>query len=104
MKLFELINYIFIFFIQRNKPKSDSDAASNAFLEVLLYCLLIIFAPIVTFFVAKNFVLDHYLEPVYSCIWSAISAVIALHVALGLFLYRAYFSEDAAAKTPTKTD
>lgn len=97
------------FLPQRNKqsleqPKlSNNGSQQNVFVTVLLYCLLIIFAPIVTFFVSKTFILDNYLESVPSNIWAAILAVIALHIALGLFLYKAYFS-DSVPQSNRKQD
>lgn len=49
--------------------------------------------PIITFFASKYFVFDTILSltSVQSNIYAAVAAVITLHAALGLFLYRAYF-------------
>lgn len=102
------IIFVLIYFLKRNKqsleqPKSSDGSQSNVFVTVLMYCLLIIFSPIVTFFVSKTFIFDNYLESIPSNIWAAVLAVIALHVALGLFLYRAYFS-DSPSQSNQKQD
>lgn len=63
------------------------------FRVVFFYCILIIVLPVATFFGAKYIVFDTFLQlaPVTSNIYSAVAAVIALHIALGLYIYRAYF-------------
>lgn len=55
--------------------------------------------PIITFFATKYFLFDTILSltSVQSNIYAAVSAVIALHAALGLFLYRAYFDTPTAS-------
>lgn len=89
-----------IFCSQRNKTSietqnnQNNDQQRDIFFVILSYCLLIIISPIATFFGSKYFIFDSIFEPIPSNIWAAISAVVALHVALGLFLYRAYFSEE----------
>ncbi|XP_055383592.1 vacuolar ATPase assembly integral membrane protein VMA21 homolog [Condylostylus longicornis] len=74
--------------------KQSNNEAYNSFKVVLFYCLLIIFLPIVSFFGTKyilesNFDINH----IQTNIYSAISAVIGLHIALGLYIAKAYFSE-----------
>lgn len=84
--------------------QSSSDqitSESNTFLVVLFYCLLIIFSPIVAFFVSKVFIFDDWATPVKSNIYSAISAVVTLHVALGMYLYRA--SVDSSPATGSRS-
>ncbi|XP_055325143.1 vacuolar ATPase assembly integral membrane protein VMA21 homolog [Sitodiplosis mosellana] len=78
----------------QNSTPSAADKQRDIFFSILFYCLLIIISPIVTFFASKHFIFDSIFEPVPSNIWAAVSAVVTLHVALGLFLYRAYFSEE----------
>ncbi len=75
----------------------------ETFSTVLGYCVLILVMPILSFFVSKSFVLERVLgmsDP-DSAIWvnvvSAIVAVLVLHGALGIFIYKAYF-EGAPAK------
>lgn len=62
------------------------------FKTVFFYCLLIILLPIATFFLTKTFVFDAFLQldSIKSNICSAVAAVLALHFALGLYIYRAY--------------
>lgn len=74
---------------------------STAFKTALFYCLLIIFLPIVTFFSLKYMLFDSVLQAtsVQSNIYSAVAAVVALHFALGLYLYRAYSNAETAAAT-----
>lgn len=80
---------------QQSARKNDTKDY-NSFKVVLFYCLLIIFFPVFTFFSIKTFLFDNYfnLEPIRSNIYSAVSAVIALHIALGLYIYKAYFGAD----------
>lgn len=88
------------FNLQRNKSNLEAqnsqqnDASRDVFFVILFYCLLIIVSPIVTFFGSKYFIFDSLFEPVPSNIWAAVSAIVALHAALGLFLYRAYFGAE----------
>lgn len=96
-----------------NKPhakqsNNDNATESNTFLVVLFYCLLIIFSPIVAFFVSKVFVFDDWATPIKSNIYSAVIAVVTLHIALGLYLYRASVDSTPAAaghrSAPLKED
>lgn len=90
--------------LQRNKLNLEQTSGPNTaihsstFFSLIFYCLLIITSPIITFFASKNFLFDNLFESVPSHIWSAITSVIVLHLALGLFLYRAYSSGE-----PTQT-
>ncbi|XP_055625267.1 vacuolar ATPase assembly integral membrane protein VMA21 homolog [Toxorhynchites rutilus septentrionalis] len=86
--------------MSRSKSKQHLQISKNEqqneyrnFRVVFFYCLLIIILPIITFFSTKSIVFDGYLQlsDVSSNIYSAISAVIVLHIALGLYIYRAYF-------------
>lgn len=76
----------------------------STFTTVLLHCILIIASPIATFFGSKYFIFDNFftLSIVQSNIWSAVLAVVALHLALGLFLYRAYFEVDTGRPTASR--
>lgn len=62
--------------------------------------------PIATFFLSKYYLFDTILSltVVQSNIYAAISAVIALHIALGLYLYRAYFEADSGPTAAYKED
>lgn len=76
----------------------------QVFKTVLIHCLVIIALPVLSFFTSKVFIFDGLLglNHVPSNIYSAGVAVIVLHVALGAFIYRAYF--DDQSKTQTKQD
>lgn len=60
----------------------------NVFLTVFSYCLLIIILPVVTFFGSKQLFDIFNLTSTTSNIYSAIAAVVCLHLALGLYLYK----------------
>nr|XP_015834455.1 PREDICTED: vacuolar ATPase assembly integral membrane protein VMA21 homolog [Tribolium castaneum] len=77
----------------------------NIFKTVFVYSALIIFAPITTFFGMKFFVFEGLIGTgnLASNVWSAILAVVVLHIALGLFVYKAYF-ESGTAKLDEKVD
>lgn len=91
---------------QASLLNSNSAASSSAFQVVLFYCLLIIFLPIATFFLTKYYLFDTILSltAVQSNIYAAVSAVVALHVALALYLYRAYFEVDNGPTAAYKED
>ncbi|KAG7206375.1 hypothetical protein KM043_003741 [Ampulex compressa] len=76
----------------------------QAFKTVLFHCIVIIALPVLSFFMSKLFIFDGLLglNNVPSNVYSAGVAVLVLHVALGAFIYRAYF--DDHAKTQTKKD
>lgn len=78
----------------------------SAFFTVLCYCLTIIFLPIVGFFSSKYLLFDTVLKlsSTQSNIYSAIVAVVALHLALFLYIYRAYFDTDSKDKKGPKKD
>lgn len=71
---------------------------------MLSYCLLIIFLPILCFFLFKYLLFDGALNltSVQSNIYAAIIAVVTLHLALFLYIYRAYFNSDPAGKQKAK--
>ncbi|XP_018326693.1 vacuolar ATPase assembly integral membrane protein VMA21 homolog [Agrilus planipennis] len=76
----------------------------GVFTTVFFYCSLIIVGPVVTFFVVKLILLDGMLgvNNVTSSVWSAILAVIVLHIALGMFIVKAY--SDSGKKQESKDD
>ncbi|XP_013101162.1 vacuolar ATPase assembly integral membrane protein VMA21 homolog [Stomoxys calcitrans] len=75
------------------KQQSDDAKDYSSFKVVLFYCSLIVFLPVITFFGLKSVILDRFfnLNDLSSNIYSAVGAVLALHLALGLYIYRAYF-------------
>ena len=80
----------------------DGSPAGEVFGSVLYYCSLILFLPLLAFFATKSFLLEFLLgveqDSVSSNVTSAAVAVVVLHLALGLFIYKAYFQ-----RPPPKT-
>lgn len=88
--------------------KAEQRAEYRTFKTVFFYCILIIVLPVLTFFSAKHWLFDGLLQlsSISSNIYSAVSAVVALHLALFLFIYKAYFagSNDTSEKVSQKED
>lgn len=79
----------------------------QVFQTVIKYCLIIIVVPVLSFFSAKSVLFDGILrlEPITSSVYSAVVAVVVLHVTLGLYIYRAYSdSEKSERPKPVKKD
>ncbi|KAK1135968.1 hypothetical protein K0M31_000538 [Melipona bicolor] len=76
----------------------------QVFKTVLLHCLVITTLPVFSFFSSKIFIFDGLLglDHIPSNVYSAGVAILVLHVALGAFIYRAYF--DDQSKPQTKRD
>ncbi|XP_026326970.1 vacuolar ATPase assembly integral membrane protein VMA21 homolog [Hyposmocoma kahamanoa] len=76
------------------------------FQTVVKYCLFIIIVPVSSFFLAKSLLFDGLLrlEPMNSSVYSAVVAVIVLHVTLALYIYRAYHEAEKAPAKPVKKD
>ncbi|XP_035728373.1 vacuolar ATPase assembly integral membrane protein VMA21 homolog [Vespa mandarinia] len=74
------------------------------FKTVLYHCLIILVLPVLSFFVSKIFIFDGLLgtNSIPSNVYSAGVAIVVLHIALGAFIYRAYFDE--RSKTEVKKD
>ncbi|XP_035790382.1 vacuolar ATPase assembly integral membrane protein VMA21 homolog isoform X3 [Anopheles albimanus] len=81
--------------------QAEQRAEYRTFKTVFFYCILIIVLPVTTFFSSKYWIFDGFfqLTHIASNIYSAISAVIALHAALFLFIYKAYFTVSTDAST-----
>lgn len=77
----------------------------QVFRTVIKYCLIIIIVPVAAFFLSKSILFDGILgvQPVTSSVYSAVVAVIVLHVTLGLYIYKAYGETDKPSK-PVKVD
>lgn len=86
---------------QQQLSKSEQRDEYRNFRVVFSYCILIILLPVATFFGCKYALCDSFLQltEISSNIYSAVAAVIALHVALGLYIYRAYFYSDSQGAT-----
>ncbi|KAH8305663.1 vacuolar ATPase assembly integral membrane protein VMA21 homolog [Drosophila kikkawai] len=78
---------------KQTRQQSQDSQDYSSFKTVLFYCMLIVFLPVLTFFVLKGFVLDQFfnISEVKVNIAAAVGAVVSLHIALGLYIYRAYF-------------
>nr|XP_034825607.1 vacuolar ATPase assembly integral membrane protein VMA21 homolog [Maniola hyperantus] len=78
----------------------------QVFQTVIKYCLFIIIVPVLSFFVVKILIFDSILrlEAVTSSVYSAVVAVVVLHVSLALYIYRAYSETDKAPVKPVKKD
>ncbi|XP_028041046.1 vacuolar ATPase assembly integral membrane protein VMA21 homolog [Bombyx mandarina] len=77
----------------------------QVFRTVIKYCMVIIIVPVLSFFVAKSILFDGVLrlDPINSSVYSAVVAVVVLHVALGLYIFKAY-SETEKDPKPVKKD
>ncbi|XP_018572457.1 vacuolar ATPase assembly integral membrane protein VMA21 homolog [Anoplophora glabripennis] len=66
------------------------------FKTILLYTTFILAAPITTFFVSKFFIFEGIIgtSDLTGNVWSAVLAVIMLHIALGLYIYKAYYEAE----------
>ena len=90
------------------RPEHLQVPDSTVFKAVLYYCVLVLGGPIVAFFGTRYLILVPLFqwgtEDVKTNVVSAIVAVVVLHIALGLFIMRAYFNEDDAKKKIGKRD
>jgi hypothetical protein len=86
----------------RNRADEEEHNESDMFKSVLGYCVLILGGPILAFAVTKVFILGMVLqmdtETIRANVTSAVVAVVVLHLALGLFISKAYFGTDAKKK------
>ncbi|XP_054268715.1 vacuolar ATPase assembly integral membrane protein VMA21 homolog [Macrosteles quadrilineatus] len=88
------------------QQQQSSDSQDLAlFRTVLTYCVFILALPICAFFASKFFLFDGILAmtTINSNVYSAVTAVVTLHLALGCYIYRAY-SYDHTPKAPAKVD
>ncbi|XP_077287425.1 vacuolar ATPase assembly integral membrane protein VMA21 homolog [Arctopsyche grandis] len=76
----------------------------KVFSTVFFYCVTIIALPVLTFFGSKAILFDGILklDMISSNVYSAISAIVALHIALAMFIIRAYSETDK--EKPSKRD
>ncbi|XP_054733604.1 vacuolar ATPase assembly integral membrane protein VMA21 homolog [Anastrepha obliqua] len=77
----------------RTQQQINDSKDYSAFKVVFFYSSLIVFLPVATFFLLKSTVLDRFftMSEMMTNIYSAVGAIVALHLALGLYIYRAYF-------------
>ncbi|XP_012234479.1 vacuolar ATPase assembly integral membrane protein VMA21 homolog [Linepithema humile] len=84
-----------------SNAKVNSEATElQSFKTVLYHSVVILALPVIAFFTSKVFLFDGILglTNIRSNVYSAGIAVLVLHVALGAFIYRAYF--DDRSRTP----
>ena len=73
----------------------------SMFKNGLFYTSLIIVLPLTAFFTTKSLVFEYMLgqqSTIGTNIVAAVVAVITLHLALGLYIYRAYFDDEKKNK------
>ena len=77
----------------RSKLIPDQQSDGAVFKTVLFYSVLILLLPIASFFATKSVFFEWFLgqATIGTNIVSAVVAVIVLQLALGLFIYKAYF-------------
>ncbi|KAK7869367.1 hypothetical protein R5R35_000675 [Gryllus longicercus] len=88
------------------KPKKTNERLDFEVLQtVFMYCFAIIVCPVLTFFGSKAFIFEGLfgLNEVSTNVYSAVASVIVLHVALGMFIYKAY-SDPTPLQKPGKQD
>ncbi|CAH1723180.1 unnamed protein product [Chironomus riparius] len=68
--------------------QSQNRVDMGILVTVLGYCVLIIFLPIISFFGSKYVLEGFDLTSISKNIYAAIIAVINLHIALGVYLYK----------------
>ncbi|CAH0560314.1 unnamed protein product [Brassicogethes aeneus] len=68
----------------------------TTFKTILAYSVFILLAPITSFFVSKYLFFEGILglNNLPSNVWSAVISIVVLHIALGMYIYRAYFEAD----------
>ncbi|KAK3930164.1 Vacuolar ATPase assembly integral membrane protein VMA21-like protein, partial [Frankliniella fusca] len=77
----------------------------SVFGVVLYYSLFIIVSPVVTFFASK-YAFDNIFgfSNVSSNISAAVGAVVMLHIALGMYIFKAYSKPSEVPEKPAKQD
>ncbi|XP_018785280.1 PREDICTED: vacuolar ATPase assembly integral membrane protein VMA21 homolog [Bactrocera latifrons] len=90
----------------RTQQQINDSKDYSAFKVVFFYCSLIVFLPVATFFLLKSTVLERFfaMSEVTTNIYSAVGAVVALHLALGLYIYKAYFGGSQHTESYKKID
>ncbi|XP_066145165.1 vacuolar ATPase assembly integral membrane protein VMA21 homolog [Euwallacea fornicatus] len=74
------------------------------FKTVLAYSIFILASPVLTFFFTKFVFFEGILgiSSTSSNVWSAVLAVTMLHIALGMYIYRAYSESDKTKAKPAE--
>ncbi|KAL1506722.1 hypothetical protein ABEB36_006029 [Hypothenemus hampei] len=76
----------------------------TVFKTVLAYSVFILVSPVLTFFVTKFIFFEGFLgiSSTSSNVWSAVLAVVMLHIALGLYILKAYSEADRGKGKPAE--
>jgi len=74
-------------------PVKDGENEGEVFGSVAFYSLNILITPLISFFICKVVLLEGILsvDSTTSNIWSAVLAVVVLHLMLALYLYRTFY-------------
>lgn len=106
IKLISFYSYELVSHLSTNQFSFQELPDFQVFQTVVKYCLFIIIVPVSSFFVVKSIIFDGLLglEPMNSSVYSAVIAVIVLHVTLALYIYRAYNETEKAPTKPVKKD
>ncbi|KAI5645153.1 VMA21-like domain-containing protein [Phthorimaea operculella] len=83
-----------------NQTQEEEKSDLQLLQAIVKYVILLSSIPVLTFFVSKLVVFDLILafEQTQSSVYSAILAVIVLHIALGHYIYKAYYEAEKAPK------
>ena len=84
---------------------SNESAVWIVFRKMLFFVILMAAAPLASFFIAKDYVFEglFHISTRYSYTYSAIVAVIVVHIVLITFLFVAFREEIPSKKKPTDT-
>jgi len=81
-------------------PQKTEESEGEIFKTAAFYALNILVTPILTFLLSKFVILEGVfgLQSTTGNIWSAIIAVVVLHVMLALYLYRTFYPAKKSSK------
>lgn len=104
LTLKENFNIFSTYYITKMAEQQRDSTDFEVIRTVFYYCFGIIFLPIGTFFATKTFIFDGVLglDNIPANVYSAIAAVVVLHIALIFFIYKAY--SDSSQPKPQKQD
>ncbi|XP_050298829.1 vacuolar ATPase assembly integral membrane protein VMA21 homolog [Anthonomus grandis grandis] len=76
----------------------------TVFKTVLAYSVFILASPVLTFFFTKFIFFEGLLgvSSTASNVWSAVLAIVVLHIALGMYILRAYSEADRTKAKPAE--
>jgi len=82
--------------------RAEDKRIGQVFSTMLIFTTLMVLAPISTYFLSKSYVFEGYFNVAAdsSYIYSAISAIVVVHIILGAFIWTAW--KDATSETLKK--